>query len=29
MGMVIIEGKGALLGVNFGCPIVTSEDFVE
>ena len=24
--MVIVEGKGAVLGVNLGCPIVTNGD---
>jgi len=30
IGVVIVEGKGvrAVLGVNLGCPIVTSGDFV-
>jgi len=31
-GIVMVEGKGAVLGVNLGvnlvCPIVTNEDFV-
>jgi len=28
MGVVIVEGKGAVLRVNLGHPIVTNEDFV-
>ena len=28
MGVVIIEGEGAVLGVNLGCPIVTNGDVV-
>jgi len=28
MGVVIIEGEGAVLGVNLGRPIVTNGDFV-
>jgi len=27
MGMVIVEGEGAVLGVNLGRPIVTNKDF--
>jgi len=27
-GLVIVEGEGAVFGVNFGRPIVTSGDFV-
>jgi len=27
MGMVIVEGEGAVLGVNLGHPIVTIGDF--
>jgi len=27
MGVVIVEGKGAVLGVNVGHPIVTNGDF--
>jgi len=27
-GVVIVEGKGAVLEVNFGRPIVTNGDFV-
>jgi len=27
-GVVIVEGEGAVLEVNLGCPIVTSGDFV-
>jgi len=26
--VVIVEGEGAVLGVNFGCLIVTNGDFV-
>jgi len=26
-GVVIVEGKGAVLGLNLGHPIVTNEDF--
>jgi len=28
MRMVIVEGEGAVLGVNLGRPIVTNRDFV-
>ena len=28
MGVVIVEGKGAVLGINVGHPTVTSRDFV-
>ena len=27
-GVMIVKGEGAVLGVNLGCPIVTSGDFV-
>jgi len=27
MGMVIVEGEGAVLGLNFGRPVVTNGDF--
>jgi len=26
MGLLIVEGEGAVLGVNLGCPIVTNGD---
>jgi len=26
MGVVIVEEEGTVLGMNFGCPIVTSRD---
>jgi len=28
MGLVIVEGEGAVLGLNLGHPIVTNGDFV-
>ena len=28
MGVLIVEGKGAVVGVNLGCPIVTSGDLL-